>query len=64
MISRIRFIQGQNDNWGNEILSQIEFSRDLHASDAVYHQVCSVNFRLGRDKPTGECGAKKKTHVW
>jgi len=45
---------------GKEDLARIEYSCDLHASDAVYHQVCSVNFRMGRDKPDGEYGTKKR----
>lgn len=39
----------RNDNWGNEVMARIEYSRDLHASDAVYHQICSVRFRTGKD---------------
>ena len=31
------------------MLARIEYSRDLHASDALYHQSCSVKFRKGRD---------------
>lgn len=31
--------------------NRIEFGRDLPAVDAVYHQVCNVNFRTGKQIP-------------
>lgn len=31
------------------MLARIEYSRDLHASNALYHQSCSVKYRKGRD---------------
>jgi len=40
----------RNDSWGKEVLARIEFSADLIASDCVYHQRCSVNFRTDREK--------------
>ena len=30
--------------WVRKVCSRIEFAQDLHAADAVYHQVCSINF--------------------
>jgi len=35
----------------------VTFAQDLHAVDTVYHQLCSINFRMGRAIPkifTGE----------
>ena len=28
---------------------RIEYVNDLHASDAIYHQTCNVNFRTGKN---------------
>jgi hypothetical protein len=41
----------RNDQWGREVLTRIEFGRDLPTVDAVYHQECSTNFRTGRQIP-------------
>ncbi|CAG2250738.1 unnamed protein product [Mytilus edulis] len=41
----------RNDEWGYQVLERIEFGRDLPAVDAVYHQVCSTNFRTMRQIP-------------
>ena len=38
----------RGDECAHEVLSRIEFSQDLHASDAIYHQVCSSNFITGK----------------
>ena len=38
----------RNDSWGRTVMARIEYSRDLHASDAIYHQTCSVKFRTGQ----------------
>ena len=35
----------------HKVRSRIEFSQDLYASDAKYHQVCSSNFRTGKQIP-------------
>lgn len=37
----------RDDAWGNTVEARIEFSHDLHASDVVCHQVCSVKFCTG-----------------
>ena len=37
------------DTWANEILARIEYAQDLVATEAIYHQSCSVAFRSGRD---------------
>ena len=39
------------DDWGREVSIRIEFGRDLPAVDTVYHQVCNVNFRTGKQIP-------------
>ncbi|EDO49780.1 predicted protein [Nematostella vectensis] len=44
------------DEWGKIVLSRIEFARDLHAVDAVYHNSCNVNFRTGKQIPKGHDG--------
>ena len=31
--------------------ARIDSVNDLHASDRVYHQCCSVNFRTGKQIP-------------
>ena len=35
----------RNDDWAHMVQARIESVNDLHASDSVYHQSCSVNFR-------------------
>lgn len=39
------------DDWSLRVQSRIEFVSDLPAADAVYHQVCNVNFRTGKQIP-------------
>lgn len=34
-----------------QVLGRLEFARDLHAVDAVYHQSCSVIFRTMKMVP-------------
>ena len=41
----------RTDPWSQVVLGRLEYLRDLHASDAVYHQTCSSNFRTGKDIP-------------
>lgn len=41
----------RNDDWGMEVLSRLEYARDLHAANAVYHKQCSVNFRTNKQVP-------------
>ena len=38
----------RNDEWGREVQGRIASVVDLHAADAVYHKVCSSNFRTSR----------------
>jgi hypothetical protein len=35
----------RNDSWSVDVLGRLEYARDVHAADAVYHQSYSVNFR-------------------
>ena len=41
----------RNDDWAVTVKGRIEFARDLHAADAVYHKVCSINFRTNKGIP-------------
>lgn len=41
----------RDDEWGRQVLDRINFGKDLPAVDAVYHQVCSANFRTLRRVP-------------
>ena len=41
----------RNDQWALEVKGRIAFVNDLHSEDAVYHQVCSANFRTGKGVP-------------
>ena len=42
----------RNDSWSEKVNSRTEFAQDLHASDAIYHQVFHSNFRTGKQIPT------------
>ena len=41
----------RSDQWGCLVQGRIEYVHDLRAAHAVYHKVCSNNFRTGRDIP-------------
>lgn len=41
----------RNDKWSEQVRDRLEYARDLHAVDAVYHQSCIVNFRTGKQSP-------------
>ena len=41
----------RGDDWENAVQARILHAHDLHAADAVYHQVCSVNFRIMKQVP-------------
>ena len=42
----------RGDEWSYRVKGKIEFfSSDLHAADAVYHRLCSTNFRIGKKIP-------------
>lgn len=51
----------RNDEWAVEVKGRIEFARDLHAADAVYHSTCSGNFRSGKKVP--EVFSKRKENA-
>ena len=40
------------DDWAGVVKDRVLQVHDLHAADAVYHQVCSVNFRTNKQIPT------------
>ena len=37
--------------WSQTVLGRLEYLRDFHAADAVYHQTCSINLRTGKNIP-------------
>ena len=41
----------RHDQWVSEVGSRLEVVNDLPAADAVLHQLCSVNFRAGKQVP-------------
>ena len=54
----------RNDEWSEIVLGRLEYTQDLHAADAVYHQACSVNFRTGKQVSLQHCsddGSNKDT---
>ena len=53
----------RGDAWAVIVKARVLHVHDLHAADAVYHQVCSVNFRTKKQMPaahqTSETEVKK-----
>ena len=45
----------RSDEWSQIVLGRLEHAQDLHAADTVYHQMCSVNFRTGKQVPKQHC---------
>ena len=43
--------QERGDDWANAVQARIFNVHDLHAADAVYHRVCSANFRTMKQIP-------------
>ena len=41
----------RGDDWANAVQARVLQVHDLHAADAVYHRVCSVNFRTMKNMP-------------
>lgn len=42
----------RNDDWAETVLGRLEYATaDLHATDTVYHNQCSINFRTGKQIP-------------
>ena len=55
----------RGDDWADKVKGRLECCHDLHASDAVYHQQCNVNFRTNKGIPKtflcdDQLSAKKK----
>ena len=51
----------RQDEWAEVVKSRVDFARDLPAVDAVYHNQCNVNFRLGKHIPSKyETSTKQK----
>ena len=50
-LSILKVCEERNDLWAMEVKGRIAFSNDLHSEDAMYHQVCSANFRTGKGIP-------------
>ena len=48
--------RNRQDDWSPKVQARVEFVLDLIVAGAVYHQTCSVNFRMGKQVP------KKYTH--
>ena len=40
------------DAWADTVRGRIEFVGDLHASDAIYHKICNVTFKTGKNVPS------------
>ena len=56
----------REDDWAKEVQTRILHVHDLHAVDAVYHRVCSVNFRTMKRIPVAhehEDNAPKKVKL-
>ena len=49
--SILKVCEQRNDLWAMEVKGRIAFVNDLHSEDAVYHQACSANFRIGKGIP-------------
>ena len=41
----------RGDDWSATVQARVLNVHDLHAADAMYHQVCSVNFRTNKTMP-------------
>lgn len=49
--SILQACEKRKDSWAVTVSGRISFVNDLHSEDAVYHQVCSSNFRTGKRIP-------------
>ena len=61
----LEICEKRGDDWADMVKGRLECCHDLHASDAVYHQQCNVNFRTNKDMPKhfscdDQLSAKKK----
>ena len=50
--SIVEHCKNMNNRWSEKVMARISSVHDLPAADAVYHQICSSNFRTGRSIPT------------
>ena len=46
-----RIYEERRDGWAEKVHGRIFFSQDLIGVGAIYHQVCSTNFRTGKQVP-------------
>ena len=53
----------RGDAWADAVLARILHVHDLHAADAVYHRVCSVNFRTNKQIPAVHENISKKVKL-
>lgn len=53
----------RGDDWANVVQARLLHVHNLHAADAVYHRVCSTNFRTMKQIPASDapedCSSKK-----
>ena len=42
----------RNDEWSDTVLGRISYVHDLHAADAMYHNVCNTNFQNMKNIPS------------
>ena len=47
----LKACQEQEGGWVDLVRDRVFFVHDLHAADAVYHNLCSTNFRTGKQIP-------------
>ena len=47
----LKICSDRDDVWGNKVQGRINSVNDLHAADAIYHQMCNVNFRTKKQIP-------------
>ena len=52
----------RHDEWAQTVKRRLEYARDLHAADAVYHNQCSVNFRT--EMRYHNCTAARRAKGW
>ena len=50
----LKICQERADSWSDTVKARILHVHDLHAADAVYHQICSVNFRTKKQMPMSQ----------
>ncbi|XP_053382144.1 uncharacterized protein LOC123547537 [Mercenaria mercenaria] len=53
----------RNDSWGNEVHARLVSVLDLQAAEAIYHQVCNVNFRTFKQVPDRFAKDEKKQEI-